>query len=164
MMWTGRVDPALSIRFGPPGPLTKESHLMVTNPTGPPGQAHPIGPQDAPNLAASAYRCPKCGGTMRSYERNGITIEQCTECRGIFLDRGELESLMAAEAAAYADPRAGQATPAQPAQPGQQSYPAQGYPPAGYPGDRGGGHHDRGRYDGGHQGKRRRGFLGELFD
>jgi len=43
--------------------------------------------------------CPKCGGAMRFYERNGVTIEQCTECRGVFLDRGELERLIDAEAA-----------------------------------------------------------------
>ena len=43
--------------------------------------------------------CPKCGGEMRSYERNGVTIDQCTECRGVFLDRGELERLIDAEAA-----------------------------------------------------------------
>ncbi len=42
--------------------------------------------------------CPKCHDTMKSYERNGVTIEQCSECRGIFLDRGELEHLVAAEA------------------------------------------------------------------
>ena len=42
--------------------------------------------------------CPKCHDTMRSYERNGVTVEQCAECRGIFLDRGELEHLVAAEA------------------------------------------------------------------
>jgi uncharacterized protein len=41
--------------------------------------------------------CPKCGGEMRSYERNGVTVDQCTECRGIFLDRGELERLVDAE-------------------------------------------------------------------
>ena len=35
---------------------------------------------------------------MRSYERNGVTVEQCAGCRGIFLDRGELEHLVAAEA------------------------------------------------------------------
>ena len=39
---------------------------------------------------------------MRSYERNGVTIDQCTECRGIFLDRGELERLIDAEGA-YSD-------------------------------------------------------------
>ena len=142
---------------------------MVTNPIQPdgsPGSAYRTGPQDAPRLA-SAYVCPKCAGSMRSYERNGITIEQCTECRGIFLDRGELESLMSAEAAAYGDPRAGQAQPDRDPQPVQQPYPQQGYPPPGYRGDWGGGHHGGGQdngWGGGHHGKRRRGFLGELFD
>ncbi|MEU8225405.1 zf-TFIIB domain-containing protein [Kribbella sp. NPDC048915] len=41
--------------------------------------------------------CPKCRGAMRTYERSGITVDQCTECRGIFLDRGELEHLVDAE-------------------------------------------------------------------
>jgi len=34
---------------------------------------------------------------MRTYERNGVTVDQCTDCRGIFLDRGELERLVDAE-------------------------------------------------------------------
>ena len=42
--------------------------------------------------------CPKCHGEMRVYERSGVTVDQCTECRGIFLDRGELEKLFEAEA------------------------------------------------------------------
>jgi len=41
--------------------------------------------------------CPKCRGEMRTYERNGVLIDQCEECRGIFLDRGELEQLLDAE-------------------------------------------------------------------
>jgi uncharacterized protein len=41
--------------------------------------------------------CPKCHGPMRTYERNGVHVDQCTECRGIFLDRGELERLIDAE-------------------------------------------------------------------
>jgi Zn-finger nucleic acid-binding protein len=41
--------------------------------------------------------CPKCQGGMRSYERSGITVDQCADCRGIFLDRGELEHLVDAE-------------------------------------------------------------------
>jgi uncharacterized protein len=41
--------------------------------------------------------CPKCQGRMRNYERSGVTVDQCTECRGIFLDRGELERLVDAE-------------------------------------------------------------------
>ena len=38
---------------------------------------------------------------MRSYERSGLQVDQCTECRGIFLDRGELERLVDAEGAYY---------------------------------------------------------------
>ena len=34
---------------------------------------------------------------MRTHRRNGVTIEQCTRCHGIFLDRGELEQLIGAE-------------------------------------------------------------------
>ena len=41
--------------------------------------------------------CPKCQGLMRTYERSGVTVDQCTDCRGIFLDRGELEHLVDAE-------------------------------------------------------------------
>jgi uncharacterized protein len=41
--------------------------------------------------------CPKCQGLMRTYERSGVTLDQCAECRGIFLDRGELEHLVDAE-------------------------------------------------------------------
>jgi Zn-finger nucleic acid-binding protein len=41
--------------------------------------------------------CPKCHGTMRTYERNGVHVDQCGECRGIFLDRGELDRLIDAE-------------------------------------------------------------------
>ena len=38
--------------------------------------------------------CPKCQGEMRTYERNGVLIDQCDDCRGIFLDRGEIERLI----------------------------------------------------------------------
>lgn len=38
---------------------------------------------------------------MRSYERNGVVLEQCNVCHGIFLDRGELERLIGAESAHY---------------------------------------------------------------
>ena len=49
--------------------------------------------------------CPKCQGTMRTYERNGVHVDQCTECRGIFLDRGELERLVDAETAWHGAPQ-----------------------------------------------------------
>ena len=45
----------------------------------------------------SALVCPKCGGEMRTHQRNGVTIEQCRKCHGIFLDRGEFEQLLSRE-------------------------------------------------------------------
>lgn len=51
--------------------------------------------------------CPKCPGTMRSYERNGVHIEQCDTCRGIFLDHGELEALTRAQAQYASGPQYG---------------------------------------------------------
>jgi Zn-finger nucleic acid-binding protein len=47
--------------------------------------------------APAVFPCPKCHGAMRSYERSGIVLEQCEECRGIFLDHGELERFVDAE-------------------------------------------------------------------
>lgn len=41
--------------------------------------------------------CPKCQESMRTYERNGVNVDQCSGCKGIFLDRGELEALIGAE-------------------------------------------------------------------
>ena len=38
-------------------------------------------------------QCPKCHAQMHTYNRNGVQIEQCSNCRGIFLDYGELEAL-----------------------------------------------------------------------
>ena len=41
---------------------------------------------------------------MRTVDRDGVHIEQCSQCRGIFLDRGELEHIMSAEQRHYAGP------------------------------------------------------------
>lgn len=50
--------------------------------------------------AATANRpCPKCSIPMRTTKRNGIHVESCPDCRGIFLDRGELDRLLDLEAA-----------------------------------------------------------------
>jgi Zn-finger nucleic acid-binding protein len=53
------------------------------------------------NAPAQEMSCPKCGSEMRSYERNGVTVDQCTGCKGVFLDRGELEHLIEAETSFY---------------------------------------------------------------
>lgn len=40
--------------------------------------------------------CPVCDNTrMREVEKNGIMIDVCPSCKGVWLDRGELEKLMA---------------------------------------------------------------------
>jgi Zn-finger nucleic acid-binding protein len=83
---------------------------------------------------------------MRQYERSGVVLEQCGDCRGIFLDRGELERLVDAENAWHNQQRSAPPPP-------QQSYPqpSGGYPQQhGYPQQ---GHH-----------KKRKSFLDELFD
>jgi Zn-finger nucleic acid-binding protein len=78
--------------------------------------------------------CPKCRGRMTSYERNGVTVDQCADCRGLFLDRGELERLVDAEGAWRGSPA--------PSAPAAASYSYQGKP-----------YH-----------KKRKSFLAELFD
>jgi Zn-finger nucleic acid-binding protein len=52
------------------------------------------------------FVCPKCRNMMRTYNRNGISIEQCDSCRGIFLDYGELEALARVETQYMAPPPA----------------------------------------------------------
>ena len=49
-------------------------------------------------------QCPKCRGTMRTYDRNGVHLEQCDQCRGIFLDFGEFEHLSQLESRFTAQP------------------------------------------------------------
>jgi len=48
-------------------------------------------------MEVAEMTCPKCQAPMRTHKRNGVTIEQCTKCHGIFLDRGELEQLIGVE-------------------------------------------------------------------
>ncbi len=39
-------------------------------------------------------RCPLCNLEMRISEREGIEIDYCPQCRGIWLDRGELDKII----------------------------------------------------------------------
>lgn len=39
-------------------------------------------------------KCPKCNVTLVMSERLGIEIDYCPECRGIWLDRGELDKII----------------------------------------------------------------------
>jgi len=38
--------------------------------------------------------CPKCGETMNEIELNGIKIDKCFSCGGVYFDNGELEELI----------------------------------------------------------------------
>lgn len=39
-------------------------------------------------------KCPKCGHDMQSMTLEGISIDKCSACEGLFFDRGELEDVM----------------------------------------------------------------------
>ena len=39
-------------------------------------------------------KCPTDGTTLTMSERGGIEIDYCPECRGVWLDRGELDKLI----------------------------------------------------------------------
>src|SRR6266536_2605524 len=62
-----------------------------------PTRRFPGNPSGGGPMSEGMLTCPKCHGAMRSYERSGVTVDQCGECRGIFLDRGELDHLIDAE-------------------------------------------------------------------
>src|SRR5690606_38303782 len=72
--------------------------------------------------------CPKCHAEMRQYERSGVIVDQCTECRGIFLDRGELEKLFEAEANWHRTQEAAPAPPAPAAAPSSPAAPPSAAP------------------------------------
>lgn len=38
--------------------------------------------------------CPNCNGSMQNVSRSGVEIDMCPNCRGVWLDRGELEKLL----------------------------------------------------------------------
>lgn len=38
--------------------------------------------------------CPNCNVGMTQANRSGIEIDMCPQCRGVWLDRGELEKLL----------------------------------------------------------------------
>ncbi|MDN4599321.1 zf-TFIIB domain-containing protein [Leifsonia sp. NPDC014704] len=86
-------------------------------------------------------KCPVDGETLLLSERSGIEIDYCPACRGVWLDRGELDKIV------------------ERSEPGVSS-------PSG-PADRDWGSSDSsGRYHGrgdAPAGKRRGGWLGELF-
>ena len=41
--------------------------------------------------------CPNCSGQLVQVERSGVRIDACRQCRGVWLDRGELDSILERE-------------------------------------------------------------------
>jgi Zn-finger nucleic acid-binding protein len=107
--------------------------------------------EDEHNMAnhAGPMACPVDGATLVMSERSGIEIDYCPTCRGVWLDRGELDKIIERNAAQAPQ----SAAPAQaPPQTGPWAAP-QGAPPQGQYGQ-----YRHKPY------KRRKSFLEELFD
>ena len=68
--------------------------------------------------------CPNDNAQMQTLERSGVHFDMCPTCRGVWLDRGELEKLMEG-AAASAQPAPAQHYAPPPQQP--QGQPQQRY-------------------------------------
>lgn len=94
-------------------------------------------------------RCPVDETTLVMSERNGIEIDYCPQCRGVWLDRGELDKII--------DRSVGQPAPA-PQQPPQQSPQYERYD------DDRRRHDDRGYQQGYGKKRKRESWLSELFD
>ena len=96
--------------------------------------------------ASGPMACPVDGSALVMSERSGIEIDYCPQCRGVWLDRGELDKIIERNAAS-----APAAAPAQAA-------------PAGQPQQGNWGHQPQGQYGHHKPYKRRKSFLEELFD
>jgi Zn-finger nucleic acid-binding protein len=92
-------------------------------------------------MKESAMQCPIDGSQLVMTERSGVEIDYCPQCRGVWLDRGELDKIIERSSA--------QAAPPPP-------------PPSAAPDH--GRHPGYGDDDGYRRKKKRGGFLDELFD
>ncbi len=106
------------------------------------------------------FDCPRCGVGLAMSERQGIEIDYCPQCRGVWLDRGELDKIIERAEVVREPP------PSQPATSwGEQSaaawtqQPAAPLPQSQQPWS--GNRHGHGY---GHGDKRRKSWLHEIFD
>jgi Zn-finger nucleic acid-binding protein len=44
-----------------------------------------------------AMTCPACDGQLVEIERSGVRVDACRQCRGVWLDRGELDRILERE-------------------------------------------------------------------
>ncbi|MDP1873149.1 zf-TFIIB domain-containing protein [Phenylobacterium sp.] len=109
--------------------------------------------------------CPNDNSPMQTVERTGVQFDMCPTCRGVWLDRGELEKLMEAAAQSAAPPpQSPAAAPygGPPQQPPQQPW-GGGY---GERGERGeyGERGERGEYGQGPRYGKKRPSIFDIFD
>jgi Zn-finger nucleic acid-binding protein len=48
--------------------------------------------------------CPTCQTELKMAERQGVEIDYCPQCRGVWLDRGELDKIIERQAALAVSP------------------------------------------------------------
>jgi uncharacterized protein len=116
-------------------------------------------------MKENAMRCPVDNETLVMSDRGGVEIDYCPKCRGVWLDRGELDKIIdravggapAAAAVAPAPAPVRQAAPVY--QPEPQRAAPHGYAPEPRRHD-----DDDDDYRRGYKKKRKESFLGELFD
>ncbi len=100
-------------------------------------------------------QCPNDGAVLTMSERSGIEIDYCPTCRGVWLDRGELDKII--ERSFAQAPAASAAPPPQAPQAGQQQGYQQSYRPDYQP--------RSSQYSSSHRPhKRKENWLSELFD
>ena len=73
--------------------------------------------------------CPNDSSPMQTLERTGVQFDMCPTCRGVWLDRGELEKLMEAS---VQDSRAAAPAPSSYTPPPRQASPWGGGAAGGY--------------------------------
>ncbi len=109
-------------------------------------------------------KCPVCQVELKIYERQSIEVDYCPQCRGVWLDRGELDKIIEASLSEKPAPVAASQSPAiQTAAPvyQQPNYRRQDDDDDDYHYRQQHGHDAR--YDK-HGKRKKRGMLGEIFD
>ena len=107
--------------------------------------------------------CPKCNVLLSMMERQGVEIDYCPQCRGVWLDRGELDKIIERTAPAAAPaPAATAPAPSTPGGPPPLPLPRQGeYRRRRDDDDDDDDHY---RQDSPHGKRKKKGFFGDLFD
>lgn len=65
-------------------------------------------------------KCPHCNATLVMTERQGVEIDYCPDCRGVWLDRGELDKILERAAVVQPGPQMGTPIP----NPDYEKYPS----------------------------------------